>query len=91
MSTYNFGKGNKFGSNNNFTDMGTNTKKLNKEEPKKLVPPNLNFSGEDLALIYKALRKLPVEESEALLVRMNQYANEMQEYQKSLQNGTKGK
>lgn len=70
--------------------MGTNTKKMNKEEPKKLVHPNLNFSGEDLALIYRALRKLPVEESEYLIGRMNQYAHEMQEYQKSLQNGTKG-
>lgn len=85
MSTYNFGKGNKFGKNNKFEDMGINTKKANKETPK-AVHPNLSFSGEDLALIYKALRKLPVEEAEGLIVRMNQYAHEMNEFNKQ-QNG----
>jgi len=67
--------------------MGANTKKLTKET--KLTHPQLNFSGEDLALIYKALRKLPVEEAEALLGKMNQYAHEMNEFNKQ-KNGTKG-
>jgi hypothetical protein len=89
MSTYNFGKGNKFGKNNKFEDMGINTKKTNKETPKKLVPPTLNFDGNKIALIYKAAHLLPFGEARELIEDIERYGHQMVEFNKQ-QNGTKG-
>lgn len=67
--------------------MGTTTKRLNKEEPKKLVQPTLNFDGNKIALIYKAAHLLPFGEARELIEDIERYGREMLEYQKSQENG----
>lgn len=72
--------------------MGTNTKKLNKMEPNKILEePKFSFTEQDWPIIKEGLSKLPFEVSAPLLHRMMKQEFDMAQYQKSKEeNGTKG-